>query len=63
MLEHVTIIGDHSQDSFTIDHSKEALVIVRYEYWPDDDIDAQGSHYEELIDVIMDKGAEVVAQF
>ena len=40
MLEHVTIIGDYSQDSFTIDHSKEALVIVRYEYWPDDDIAA-----------------------
>ena len=63
MLEHITVIGDHSQEGFTIDRDNEALLIVRYEYWPDDDEAEQAAHYDELLDAIMDEGAEVVAAY
>lgn len=63
MLEHVTIIGDYSQSHFSLNLDKEALIIVNYRYWPDNDLEKQDSHYDELIDAIMDEGAEIVAQF
>ena len=59
----ITVNHGINQDTYQAKMGEEVLLVVRYQYWPEDNEDAAADNYDNFVGTIMDLGGEILGEY
>ena len=59
----VTVNCGAKQDTYQAKMGEEVVLVVRYQYWPEDNEDAAADNYDNFVGTIMDLGGEILGEY